>query len=155
VHPPVQAPVGDRPQSYLKMLNEIRDSNLQWPKKYPEGSLDRQQLRKLCTDAEVDVLIAYAAVMAWGGRRVYSRNYRISVEESSCEELITILTTLRESNADRRSDFEKMQKAAENILGLGISFYTKLLFFSEMMQRLIFSISLPSKVPRYYFQIVS
>ena len=79
--------------------------------------------------AEVHVLIAYAAVMAWGGRGVDSRNYRVSLSAESLPYLTAILTKLRASSQNRQVDFAEMQLAAENIPGLGISFYTKLLFF--------------------------
>ena len=127
--PPAQPAVGDSPQVYLAKLNQLCGLTLAWPGAHPLGQLTRIQLRKLCRDAEVHVLIAYAAVMAWGGRGVDSRNYRSSLSEPSRTALIAILTQLRASQQTRQDDFDAMQRAAENIKGLGISFYTKLLFF--------------------------
>ncbi len=128
-NPPQQPAVGDSPQDYLKKLNEHCGLMLTWPKSHPTGQLTRTQLRALCRDTKVDVLIAYAAVMAWGGRGVDSRNYRLSLSDRSRTALIKILTELRASKANRKDDFAAMQQAAECIKGLGISFYTKLLFF--------------------------
>ena len=128
-NPPAQPAVGDSPQDYLAKLNTLCGLALTWPASYPIGQLTRIQLRKLCRDPQVDVLIAYAAVMAWGGRGVDSRNYRLSLSKASRSALIPTLTQLRASKANRQDDFDAMQQAAWNITGLGISFYTKLLFF--------------------------
>ena len=127
--PPAQPAVGDSPQVYLEKLNTLCRPALAWPKAHPKGQLTRTQLRKLCRDTKVDVLIAYAAVMAWGGRGVNSPNYRLSLSGPSRTALIAILKQLRASPQTRQADFYAMQRAAENIKGLGISFYTKLLFF--------------------------
>lgn len=128
-NPPAQPAVGDSPQDYLAKLNTLCGIALAWPAAHPIGQLTRIQLRKLCRDPQVDILIAYAAVMAWGGRGVDSRNYRLSLSKASRSALIPILTQLRASKANRQDDFDAMQQAARNIIGLGISFYTKLLFF--------------------------
>jgi len=126
---PDQPAVGDNPQVYLTKLNQLCNCTFAWPGAHPIGQLTRIQLRNLCRDPEVHILIAYAAVMAWGGRGVDSRNYRLSLSQSCREALIGILTRLRASDQNRQTDFADMQHAAENIKGLGISFYTKLLFF--------------------------
>ncbi len=126
---PDQPAVGHSPQDYLEKLNTICGLRFVWPAAYPPGKLTRPELRKLCRDTKVDVLVAYAAVMAWGGRGVDSRNYRLSLEAQSRKNLGVILEALRKSTNDRQKDFEEMKRAAANIKGLGISFYTKLLFF--------------------------
>ena len=128
-NPPSQPAVGDSPQIYLEKLNSLCELTLDWPATHHTGQLTRKQLRALCRDSNVDVLIAYAAVMAWGGRGVDSPNYRLSLRRESLPSLIDILTQLRASKKNRQADFADMQQAAENIKGLGISFYTKLLFF--------------------------
>ena len=128
-NPPAQPAVGDPPHVYLAKLNTLCSLTLAWPVAHPTGQLTRLQLRKLCRDPKVDVLIAYAAVMAWGGRGVDSRNYRLSLSKASRAALIPILKQLRASKASRQEDFDAMKQAAQNITGLGISFYTKLLFF--------------------------
>ena len=127
--PPAQPAVGDSPQAYLNKLNSLCGLTLAWPGAHPTGQLTRNQLRAVCRDTNVDVLIAYAAVMAWGGRGVDSRNYRLSLSVKSRPHLTSILEQLRTSEKSRQADFVDMQQAAENIKGLGISFYTKLLFF--------------------------
>ena len=128
-NPPAQPAVGDDPRAYLRKLNHLSGLTLEWPASHPTGQLSRVQLRELCRDPKVDVLIAYAAVMAWGRRGVDSRNYRLSLDQSSRSALIEVLTYLRNSRQNRLADFDAMQRAARGIPGLGISFYTKLLFF--------------------------
>lgn len=127
--PPEQPTIGDIPQDYLARLNELCNLNLVWPRNHQQGKLDRSQLRALCRDLDVHVLIVYAAVMAWGGRGLMSRNYRLSLQQKSLDTLVSALTTLRNGNNSRKESFQIFQVAAEEIKGLGISFYTKLLFF--------------------------
>jgi len=131
LHPnaPNQGPAGDSPTVYLKKLNAITGMHLTWPEGQPQGPLKRDQVHKICRDSEIDVLVAYAAVMAWGGRGVSSRNYRLSLNKNSIESLPNVLIDLRGSTRGRKADFNNMKKAAEHIKGLGISFYTKLLYF--------------------------
>lgn len=126
---PAQPAIGHSPQVYLEKLNSLCGLQFSWPANHPVGHLNRPTLRALCRDTTVDVLIAYAAVMAWGGRGVDSRNYRLSLSEESRPHLTSILEQLRTSEKSRQDDFADMQNAAAMINGLGISFYTKLLFF--------------------------
>jgi Ca-activated chloride channel family protein len=122
-----QGNVGRSPEDYLIKLNEITELQLQWPAGYDMGILDRQAVRGLCRNPSVHVLIGYAAVMAWGGMRF--THYEKSLSGLSREVLQRTLEHLKESQLDRRSDFAIMSRAAQNIDGLGIAFYTKLLFF--------------------------
>jgi hypothetical protein len=124
---PDQPPIGKSPQTYLAWLNQICGLSLVWPKNHHTGALNRSQIIGLCHDSDVNVLVAYAAVMAWGGRNYH--NYQLSLEDKNHLRLIPILETLRSSTQSRQEDFTAMQQAAESIKGLGISFYTKLLFF--------------------------
>jgi hypothetical protein len=119
---------------YLKKLNHLCGTKLAWPAAHPTGLLNRSQLIALCRDPAVDVLIGYAAVMAWGRRGVESPNFRLSLRSEPRECLIGILRDLRESTRSRIDDFASMWRAAETITGLGISFYTKLLFFFRPKQ---------------------
>lgn len=127
--PPDQPAVGDNPQEYLARLNVLCNENLEWPENHPKGKLNRGQLRTLCRDLKVDVLIIYAAVMAWGGRGVKSNNYELSLGKTSQKKLVSALTTIREDESTREEAFYIFQEAAKGIKGLGISFFTKLLFF--------------------------
>jgi hypothetical protein len=132
LRPPEQLAIGDNPLIYLNKLNELCNLNLVWPKNHPADRLTRSQLRLLSRDNEVDVRIAYAAIMAWGGRGVLSRNYRLSLNDDSIVELEKILNTIRNEKLSRLEAFRRMQVASQSIKGLGISFYTKLLFFMRL-----------------------
>jgi len=131
--PPTQPAVGNSPQEYLDILAEPAILA-----KLPHGvplaahalhhfplhaPLTRAQVRTICTDMRVDVLEAYAVAMAWGGQnRDHFRNSVIA------RRLPTLLHQLR-SGGSRLTDFGITQTAANHIGGLGISFYTKLLYF--------------------------
>lgn len=121
-----QGNVGRPPEDYLIELNQITGLQLQWPAGYDMGLLDRQAVRGLCRNPSVHVLIGYAAVMAWGGMRF--SHYQQSLRGKSLQVLQSTLEYLKNSQANRSSDFAIVSQAAESIDGLGIAFYTKLLF---------------------------
>jgi hypothetical protein len=125
--PPAQGKVGSSPTRYLQDLNKIRETKLAWPENGGRGKLDREEVRELAQDPEVDLLIAYTAAMAWGGRNF--SNYRYSLEDPSGKNLVKLLEALRASKLNRQKDFKRTDTACKQIKGLGISFYTKLLFF--------------------------
>ena len=126
--PPAQGKVGSRPDRYLRELNKIRGTAHSFPGSISSrAKLDRAAVQRVARDPKIDPLVAYAAAMAWGGRNF--SNYRYSLESKSGENLIKILSVLRVSNSNRQQDFKRTQKACDSIKGLGISFYTKLLYF--------------------------
>jgi hypothetical protein len=88
--------------------------------------LCRDELRALSRDTKAHPLVAYACIMAWGGRDF--GNYRRSLDDGG-DAIIKLVEALRKSTATRRDNFQLTQTAARSIPGLGISFYTKLLFF--------------------------
>jgi hypothetical protein len=127
--PPEQGPVGRSPQRYLDELGEAHRPDAAQRKRIPHGGtkpLTREQVRDLCRDTKLPPLTAYACIMAWGGRDF--GNYRRSLEDGG-ERIGRLIGNLRASTANRLADFKTAQKAARSIPGLGLSFYTKLLFF--------------------------
>jgi hypothetical protein len=126
---PKQRAVGDSPRAYLDRLNEITQLDLNGPPGVSAGAISRGEIQSLAQDNKVDSLVLYAAVMGWGGRGKDSRNYRTSLEGASLKNLRVALDQLRNSRATRQQDFADIQKATSSIRGLGISFYTKLLYF--------------------------
>jgi hypothetical protein len=127
--PPLQGPVGRSPQRYLEELPESHQPQAAVLAKIPGGGkqkLTREEARAICRNSEVPPLIACACIMAWGGRDF--RNYRLNLLDGG-EAIACLVETLRASMTTRAEDFEATQKAAQTISGLGISFYTKLLFF--------------------------
>jgi hypothetical protein len=128
--PPVQGHVGKRPRAYLPDLPGGAQAYSASIRRIPgesEAILNRDQVREVARDMEVHSLVAYACIMAWGGRNF--RNYRLSLENNNSTKVVELVTYLRKSTASREIDFDYTQTAAARIPGLGISFYTKLLFF--------------------------
>ena len=131
--PPTQPPVGNSPQGYLDILAEPEIlANL--PHGVPlaahilhpfplNAPLTRAQVRTICTDMRIDVLEAYAVAMAWGGQN--RKYFRTSVIAPGLPKLLSKLR----GGGSRSTDFGITQTAANPISGLGISFYTKLLYF--------------------------
>lgn len=127
--PPEQGPVGRSPQRYLDELPEDHRPDAAQCKRIPHGGtkpLTREQVRDLCRDKKLPPLTAYACIMAWGGRDF--GNYRRSLEDGG-ERIGRLIGYLRASTATRLEDFITTQEASRSIPGLGLSFYTKLLFF--------------------------
>jgi hypothetical protein len=128
--PPVQGPVGKSPASYLKELpgdQKRFEASISSIPGNGARKLTRAEVRALCRDMRIHSLVAYACVMAWGGRNF--SNYRLTLSRPSISNLETLLGYLRAGNGSREEDFAHTQQAAKGIKGLGISFYTKLLFF--------------------------
>jgi hypothetical protein len=109
----------DNPKKYAKDITKITDSG--------NCSLQRAEVRSLSRDQSIHPLIAYACIMAWGKRNKH--NYRSSIEDENANRVASIITFLRYSKQKRSEDFAYVQNASKQIKGLGISFYTKLLFF--------------------------
>lgn len=123
--PPTQGQVGNVPAEYLKVLNQLLPGHFNPKPSYNRNdSLNRFQVRTICRDLSVDALEAYAVVMAWGGQR--HPFFSSSVVSPG---LFSLLGQLRLSQSERAADFERAHKACLSIPGLGISFYTKLLYF--------------------------
>jgi hypothetical protein len=132
--PDDQGPVGNPVAPYLDELRLAGEST-DLPAKYSElehSTLSRPQVLSLCKDSSVSDLVAYAIVMAWGGRD--RRNFLYSISDKSLPHLKKIVARLRGSKRSRKTDFAEMATAAENIKGLKVSFYTKLLFFLRSNQ---------------------
>ncbi|MEI6715421.1 MAG: hypothetical protein WCO60_16815 [Verrucomicrobiota bacterium] len=87
-------------------------------------ALSREVVKGICIDPNVPVKIAYAVAMAWGGQR-----YDHFASSANSPVLHGLLEYLRTSQNSRRVDFERAKEDASKIKGLGISFFTKLLYF--------------------------
>jgi len=127
--PPPDAAVGRSPISYLNQLPAAA-VHIAGTAGYPTAApLTRGVLRAICLDPAVTPLAKYACIMAWGGQRF--GNFDTSCRAPALEPLI--LALLASAN-NRQIDFAATQAAAARIRGLGISFYTKLLFFLRPVQ---------------------
>ena len=85
------------------------------------GQFTRSQVRSICRDASIHPLLGYAAVMAWGGQNF--RFFDMSIQSRS---LIPLLMRLKGSGYTRAEDFDHCLRL---IPGVGIAYFTKLLFF--------------------------
>lgn len=124
--PPPDVAVGLIPDFYLIRLPAAAVQIAGYPTAAP---LTRGVLRAICLDPAVTPLAKYACIMAWGGQRF--GNFDTSCRAPALEPLI--LALLASAN-NRQIDFAATQAAAALIKGLGISFYTKLLFFLRPIQ---------------------
>jgi len=134
--PPPQGPVGSAPVDYIGgELPGAPNSYATSEKQIPGGgkrALDRHEVVKVSRDSKVDPLVAYACIMAWGRRNFH--NYRLSLSNGNAGKVARLVDDLRKSADTREQDFAATQNAAAQIPGLGISFYTKLLFFLRPKQ---------------------
>jgi len=122
--PPFQGKVGHAPEKYFSNFN-VSSTLLDYINKKGydiRRKLDRIEVSLLCSDNNIDDITAYSLVMAWGGRN--PRNFRYSIEDKN---LKILLKELRGSNDSIESDFQKCKTI--KVKGLGISFYTKVLYF--------------------------
>lgn len=129
--PPDQGRAGSSPEAFVREMDNILGTShaIQLASLPGGGSraLSRKEVRDVCRDGSIDVLVAYCVVMRWGGRNPH--NFRLSISKGSAGNLRLLLDGLRKSTSSRAKDFDRAKKAASMIKGLGISFYTKLLFF--------------------------
>jgi hypothetical protein len=130
--PPPDAAVGRSPISYLNQLPAAA-VHIASTAGYPIGApLTRAELRNICLDPAVTPLAKYACIMAWGGRNF--QNFNLSINPQNLPFLQRLILALLASANNRQIDFAATQAAAAGIPGLGISFYTKLLFFLRPVQ---------------------
>ena len=90
----------------------------------PDAPLTRDQARSICLNQQIGDFQAYAVVMAWGGQRM--SHFRSSANDNH---LLDLVKQLRTSKLSRSEDFERCRVACAGIKGLGISFFSKLLYF--------------------------
>ncbi len=127
--PPPDVAVGRSPIDYLRRLPNSA-VHLASVAGYRTGArLTRSELRAICLDPAATPMAKYACIMAWGGQNF--RNFDLSVGAPGLEPLV--LALLASAN-NRQTDFVNTQVASAAIPGLGISFYTKLLFFLRPIQ---------------------
>ena len=128
--PPPDVAVGFAPISYLNRPTAAAAGVTATVAGGPFGApLTRVALRAICLNRTVAPLEKYACIMAWGGQRF--GNFDVSIGSRTLARLIQDLLA---SANNRQIDFLATQAAAALIPGLGISFYTKLLFFLRPVQ---------------------
>jgi len=127
--PPMPAgPVGAPPIVYLNLLpNTALHIASLGGLVSPHNQIDRLTLRTICRDHRPTELAKFACIMAWGGQRLDHFNRAISAHNLPC-----LIAYLVASTNARGHDFDYAKVAA--IPGLGISFFTKILFFLRPLQ---------------------
>jgi Putative 8-oxoguanine DNA glycosylase OGG-like protein len=119
---PVQGEVGNCPSSYLKY------KKLQLPSKYSKlenRALNRSEVRKICQDGSIDVLASFSCVMAWGGQR--RDHYKKAIENKHLPEIIGLL--IKGIPREAAFNFLNDLYLSKKLTGIGIAFFTKLIYF--------------------------
>jgi Putative 8-oxoguanine DNA glycosylase OGG-like protein len=119
---PTQKPVGKNPFSY--------DNQIDLPQKYRNKILNRKEIRKLCREHKVKPLTAFTCVMAWGGQ--WKKHYKNAIANKSLPKIIKLLR----QGLPRKEAFDLLNNLylSKKLPGLGIAFFTKLIYFFSPKQ---------------------
>lgn len=121
-----QGPVGDPP---ARWADKWKIANVPDAADLPNFKLNRQAVRRFCTNPQTDVLFGYVCAMAWGGQgRELSGRRNVSAAWNASATLSQHLTALRIGNLSRKDAFN-LFNGITAIPGLGPAFFTKLLYF--------------------------
>lgn len=124
---PVQGPVGHSVLPYLERVMALGHVVKLREKLGPlDRKIDRIELRQLCTNGS-DRLFCFCAIMAWGMRKSYFRKWKDFDAALKDGHLVSKLQAI-EKAPSRREAFELLT-GTNRIPGLGIAFFTKLIFF--------------------------
>jgi hypothetical protein len=93
----------------------------------PKQVIDRRQVREICTNPDLPVLLGYVCAMAWGGQGIFKKKHATD-PWGTRERLQDHLKHLREGNLTRARAYD-LFLGNGRIPGLGPSFFTKLLYF--------------------------
>ncbi len=129
--------VGNSPMVCLRHLSQKeRNKALQYLDRLginPDCPLNRIEVRTICRDPQVPGLAKYACIMAWGGSGTGTQTANF-LNSLAAPKLPDLITRLVNSTQNRAADFQLAKTKAAQIRGLGISYYTKLLFFLRPQQ---------------------
>jgi len=120
-----QMGIGQPPINYLNELGRLAEkpkncdnlpvSSISQTHSSAMDKCNRAQIRAICTDPRVDVIEAYASVMAWGGQ--HRRWFRESLKHD--KQIRELLCHIRNSQNSRLDDFSYTQKACSKISTIG------------------------------------
>ena len=122
-----QGPVGVAPADWIKRhrISCTHSSVISSHK------LSRSDVRIICQDPMISVENGYICAMAWGGQgAVASGKKHVASSWAAFPRIAPILKSLRGGGHTRASAFKAFSGAGK-ISGLGISFFTKLLYFFD------------------------
>lgn len=124
--PPIQEAVGHELSDYIDRAFG-KNARFNLPQNFScERKLDRRELAALCkTDA--DPVFCFCAIMAWGMRKDLSGWKHF---DSAISDVISLRNKiLKIKGAKSRGDAFSLLNGSERIPGLGIAFFTKIIFF--------------------------
>jgi hypothetical protein len=150
--PPDQGKVGHRPAAYIfaafaqdpnddaSLRNAARELlnvplNPPFENAFSGSGLHRDEVARICRDKEVDVIVAYSVAMAWGVQWDASTYKAFEKSLENKRDLRRKLEKLRDPTTLDLKGLRPRQAAFslfsgnEGIGGLGISYFSKLLFF--------------------------
>ena len=93
----------------------------------PNQKIDRHQLREICTNPDIPVLLGYVCAMAWGGQGSIRKKH-VTDAWGARGLLQDHLQCLRKENLTRVRAYD-LFRGRGRIPGLGPAFFTKLLYF--------------------------
>lgn len=94
----------------------------------PEQVQSRAEVRAKCRDTECHVLIGYICAMAWGNQGPGKSLRYAQAAWKARTKVSSLLEKLRNDGLPRRDAFELFCNEGE-VKGLGVSYFTKLIFF--------------------------
>lgn len=122
VSPPDQGEVGRPPSTYIAIVGvdpaSLRTKNMDLAK-----PITRASAREICRDQSIDAMVVYAVAMAWGAQNF--EHFRSSHSHENIRKLIQELQTSVQSRSD---DFQRAKELIGPVPGIGISYFTKLLY---------------------------
>lgn len=118
-----QGMVGDNPSRWTNEMGIEHSFEL------PDYFLSREEVRTLCQCQETDLLKAYLIVMSWGaqGRGPGGRKYAQQAWNNQTN-LVDNISKIKYGRLTREQEFNLFCEDGE-VLGLGPSYFTKLLYF--------------------------
>lgn len=94
----------------------------------PDTVLNRAEVRAICTDPEKHVMFGYICSMAWGNQGVGARLKSARRAWAGRKKTEGILMKIRAGGLTRSAAYELFCGQGE-VSGLGVSYFTKLIFF--------------------------
>lgn len=124
---PVQGPVGHSLASYLERAKALGHA-MKPPEKFGQvdRKIDRTELRQLCSTGNAR-LFCFCAIMAWGMRKSRYGKWRDFDASLKDENLVSKLKVIEKARS-RREAFDSLS-GSRRVPGLGVAFFTKLIFF--------------------------
>lgn len=119
------------PRAWAEYIGISREELAEYGITFDELSatvLSRAEVRAKCRDAASHVLIGYISAMAWGNQGPGKSRSSARDAWAARARIVTLLESLRDGGLSRQEAFDLFCGAGE-VRGLGVSYFTKLIFF--------------------------